>query len=200
MKTASGFQQITKNSRGFSLIELIIVLFLLSIVIAGVYQLFFFSQSSWTRSAAESRAIQDARNVLMQMDREIRQARSPNEGTPPVVFVASDEIRVYSDVRGDGRPEMISYHCPGSQGQEEPRPLQRSVVDPDGDEYPYTYDTPSGWIAIADNVWDCVFSVEGTAPRLAVNVRLFVDDPETHLARPVEVQAKLIVRSRGGAD
>lgn len=199
MKKQKKFQKILEGSQGFSLIELLIVLTLLALALSGAYQLIFFTQASWTRAAAESRVIQDARNVMMWMGKEVRQARSPDGVIDPVVLIASNEIRIYTDVTSDGKPEMVVYRRPGEPG-EGTEPLQRSVVFSGNSECPYTYSSPSDWETVVDAVLDCVFEIEGTAPRLVINVAITVDDAEVSLARPVRVEAELAVRSRGSAE
>jgi prepilin-type N-terminal cleavage/methylation domain-containing protein len=187
-----------KYSSGFTIVELMIALSLLAIVLAGAYQLMSFTQASWTRAAAESRVIQDARNVMIMMGNEIRQARSPDGEMDPVVLIASNEISIYTDVTGDGIPELVVYHRPGEPG-EGIEPLRRSVVISKDTEYPYSYEEPSDWENVVSAVLDCVFEIGEEAPRVVVNVSIVVDDSESSLAKPVRVEAELAVRSRGGA-
>lgn len=65
------------SQHGFTLVELIIYLSLLTLVLAGIYNYFFFSNQSSLRAQAKSEVLQDARIVMMQMEREIRQANRP---------------------------------------------------------------------------------------------------------------------------
>lgn len=189
----SGIKTDVRGRGGFTLVELLVVLALLGVVLAGVYQFFFFTQQSWNRASAEARVMQNARQVLMQLDREVRQARKPNDGTQAVVATA-DTLEVYTDVTGDGRPERVSYRRSG-QGN---RPLQRVVTASGQAGYPYTYGAPSGWVNVLDSVANSdIFTVSGTAPRLVVGVRLQVNDVVWTLPQPVEVRSELTVRSRG---
>lgn len=189
---------VLNNRGGFTLTELLVVLALLGIVLAGTYQFFFVAQSTWSRTAAEARAVQEARLVVLGMDNEVRQARKPNAAREAVGVTGTDRLDVYSDVDGDGRPEMVSYRLQGDALE------RREVASPDN-AFPYSYGNPDTWVTVLA----AVDAVENTAPfaldaanppRYVVRVSLNVDDADAPLTRPVPVRANLTVRSRGDAE
>jgi type II secretory pathway component PulJ len=173
--------------------ELLVVLALLGVVLAGTYQFFFFAQSSWDRTAAEARAVQEARLVLLGMDNEVRQARKPNAAREAVEVIGTDRLDIYSDVTGDGRPEMVSYRLVDGRLE------RREVASPDT-AFPYSYGNPDTWATVIAAVANTApFAREGSPPRYVVRVSLDVDDAVAPLIRPVPVRAELTVRSRGEA-
>lgn len=184
---------------GLTLIELLVVLALLGVVLGSIYQYFSFSYASWNRAAAESRSIQDARLTLARLDREIRQARKATESAGAVAVPDDNQLDIYTDViRGDdGKPELVRYKLELNGA------LVRGVSGPQGSEYPYTYEDPDTWETVVSTVandTDPLFILDDShSPRLVVNVDLLVDDSATPLARPVQIQAAISVRSREDA-
>ena len=62
------------NQKGLALIELMIVLVIMLIAMAAIYQLFFFTQSSYTKADARSSIIQETNLLFLQLERDIRSA------------------------------------------------------------------------------------------------------------------------------
>ncbi|MCL5289979.1 MAG: prepilin-type N-terminal cleavage/methylation domain-containing protein [Firmicutes bacterium] len=184
---------------GLTLIELLVVLALLGVVLGSIYQYFFFSHHQRNRAAAESRSIQDARLTLARLDREIRQARKATESAGAVAVPDDNQLDIYTDVISgdDGKPELVRYKLELNGA------LVRGVSRPQGSEYPYTYEAPGTWETVVSTVandTDPLFILDDRhSPRLVVNVDLLVDDSATPLARPVQIQAAITVRSREDA-
>ncbi len=63
-----------KNSKGLSLVELLVVLALLGIILLLVFSPFFFSHNSFGRESEKSNTISDARAAMDYLTREIRKA------------------------------------------------------------------------------------------------------------------------------
>lgn len=192
-------KRLTRERSGFTLVELLLVTALMGVVLAIIYNLLFFAQAGWRRAAAESWAVQEARLVLLQMGREVRQAQAPSDITGPVVVSGGNQLEIYTDTTGDGRPERVTYRRPGAGvgGQ----PLQRSVTAPEGDAYPYTYAAAAAWETVIESLRNTdVFAVSGVAPRLVVNVRFLVEGVQDTALSLVEVRGRLTVRSKGAAE
>lgn len=184
-----------RKDKGFSLVELLVVLALLAMVLAGAYQYFFFGYSSWNRASAEARVMQQTRLALLKMDREVREARKAMEAQDSVAVPTSSQLDIYTDTTGDGKPEMVRYLLDSGA-------LKRGVSVSEDDVYPYSYDDPDVTEVIISTVTNTgVFTLDDTyKPRILVSVHLEVNDSEYPLVNPVDVEAELAVRSRGRAE
>lgn len=199
MYTATGWQlrcgrRGRPGENGLTLVELLLVLALLGVVLAGIFQYWQYGNASWERTAAEGRATQEARLALMRMEREVRQAQKATETKESIHLVSSTEVEIYTDVTGDGKPEMVVYRLQGDA-------LQRGVAAPSGSSFPYTYGAPVNWDTVVSRAetpaGQSLFTLdESHKPRLVLTVNLVVADPQVTLARPVSVQAVLTVRGR----
>jgi len=189
------------SERGLSLVELMVALALIVVVLGPVYQYFHYGYSGWNRASAEARVIQDARLLLIQVSEEVRTARVAIDGGTALEVQSATELNVYTDVAGDEKPEKVCYRLNGTV-------LERAVVEPEGDAFPYTYGNPVDWETVLRRVNNTeIFSTpdldgDPVTPnsREAVHVELSVDDLDTPLTEPLSVRATLTVRSRGEAE
>jgi prepilin-type N-terminal cleavage/methylation domain-containing protein len=196
MKVRTGL----KNADGFSLIELIIVLSLLGLVLAAIYNFFFFGERSSSRAQAEAEALQDSRLVLMQMEREIRQAARPvrltdlpdglelpaEVKTAKAVVINSDgnQMTVYSYIAD--QPKRITYRVTETNGYSA---LERSVDNPD-------VLIPAAWQTVIKHVvtgsGKDYFSAQGSE----INIQFFMYDDKELLTGALEVKAAYTVRGK----
>lgn len=185
---------IVANEKGVTLIELLIVLALLGIVIGGAYQYFFYGYNSWVRSAAETEMIQNARQTVIHMETDVREAESAAEGMPPVVVLDSGRtLRIYTRSHNETHPKLVSYRL--NDGN-----LERGVSLPENEEYPYQYKLPAQWETVVSNVVndvnDEIFTVidGGTEgyQRIIINVDLHIISNDVR--KPFNIQAVLTVR------
>ncbi len=187
-----------RNKRGITLVELLVVLALLSMTIGVIYMYFDYGYKSWNRASAEARAVQEARLFIDVLNREVHQARvATNGGTAVAVSAGNTQLDVYTDVSGDGRPELVRYRLVDGR-------LERGVSAPQGSAYPYSYAAPTAYETVVTTVvngaGDSLFTVDASnPPRMKVLVNLLVNDAATPLAQPLAVQATISVRSRGNA-
>jgi prepilin-type N-terminal cleavage/methylation domain-containing protein len=193
--------KILNNEKGLTLVELLVVLALLGIVLGGIYQYFHYGYNSWVRSNAEAEQVQDARLAVVRMDSEVREAQQGKANTPPVECVSKNKMNIYTDLNGDGRPELVCYQLEGGKGGN----LRRGVALPQGDAFPYTYGAPGqGEIVVSRVENDNIFTVpkylangkEVDYQREIINVELQVSTPE-QTVKPIKVEAVLTVRGRG---
>lgn len=187
-----------RGEHGLSLVELMVVLVLVVVVLGPVYQYFYYGYTGWDRAAAEARVIQEARLLIIQMSEEVRTARVATDGGTAVEVPSGAELNIYTDVTGDGRPELVSYRLNGNV-------LERGVAPPDGDAFPYTYAGPAVWETVLPRVDNGeIFSIpdldgdpDTPNSREVLTIKLIVNDPDVPLMRPLSLAATLAVRNRG---
>lgn len=136
------------NSRGFTFLEVIISVFLFSVIVALVagFSLYYFRNYSFTFE--EQQQVGQAQTALTQMIREIRKARPGDNGSWPLVQTDDSTFIFYSDVNGDNRTDRIRYFVSGTE-------LRRGVIQPTA--VPVTYP------AANEIVTTLMSSVEATA-------------------------------------
>ncbi|ABR49605.1 hypothetical protein Amet_3477 [Alkaliphilus metalliredigens QYMF] len=126
-----GLNRIRKKS-GFTLIELILVIALLLIVLMAVYNILFLGLFAYEKISEDSLVAMEIQLVIAQIERDVRQARKPNDDQDPVVRINSQELIIYTDITQDGKPEQIRYLVDGGV-------FKRSYRSSSNAEYPYTY-------------------------------------------------------------
>jgi len=136
-------KQAQRAQRGFSLLEMIIVVSILTIVMAGVFSMMNTAQKRYSVEDTKLDLQQESREFLDQVIRDLHQAGFPNtrmyDTTPTggessakvavgLVRVSHTDIIFEGDVNGDGIVDSVRYQLLTSGGTC-PCTLQRSQVD-----------------------------------------------------------------------
>jgi prepilin-type N-terminal cleavage/methylation domain-containing protein len=182
------------NSRGITLVELIIAVSLLSVVLASAYFFLAFSQRVLVQTEAQFEAIQDARMAEMKMEEDIRSAEAAKIGVIRHKGVEVQDggmkLTVYTDVDKDGTLQIVQYKLEDDE-------LKRGVADLDSG-------TPAEWYTVAGKVKN---DMAGTSTPIfeiddkTVNIELLVLDEKDRLSEnPVSVKTSITVRSKGAMD
>jgi prepilin-type N-terminal cleavage/methylation domain-containing protein len=110
-------------SRGFTLVEVMVAMFIFSVITGGVaiFSAYYFKNYSF--SFEENQSISIAQTSMTSLIREIREARSGDDGSWPIVYAQDNSFSFYSDVTNDGRPDKVRYFLNGTT-------LQRGVIEP----------------------------------------------------------------------
>lgn len=200
--------RINYNQKGFTLVELMMVLVLLGLILAGIYQFFFFTNRAYTDADKKSIAIQEANLFISQIEREIRQATKPNEKTKAVrILNDGEQIDIYSFNNESNQYKRTSYRLdPNDKTQ-----LQKGWVEVDASatipgedanpQYAEILDTGTGaWKDIVTNVdspenlfMDSTDDTTITSERRLIKVNLKILDPETN--RPLSLATSVMSRS-----
>lgn len=111
------------NSFGFTLVEVMVAMFIFSIITGGVavFSAYYFKNYSF--SFEENQSISIAQTGITTMIREIREARNGDDGSWPIVDALDNSFTFYSDVTNDGRTDRVRYFLNGTS-------LQRGVIQP----------------------------------------------------------------------
>lgn len=189
------------NSRsGITLVELLVTLFLLSIVLGGIYEFYVFGQRSITETSLFAQVQQKVTLFTTGIRREVVSAKSVDGLAPVEAANSGRDVNIYTDVDWDGMPELVQY---GFQGTS----LQRRVVESTTATAPYNFarnnHTPT-WTTVLDRVKklkdphpEWFFYVEtaanGKNGRL-LTVDMSVSDADQLIRDPIDIKMQVITR------
>lgn len=185
-----------KSIKGIGLIELIFAVALFSMILILIYNIFFISQKSYNSIKNQTLVTLDLQEVLEQLNSEVKKARKATEKEDSILLVSSTELRLYTDIEGDDRPELLRYRIDENN-------LLKSCAIANNDSYPYTYTSfHKEAILLRDIVNTDVFSelapVNPDNPkdhRRKVKLRLVIEN-QNKMGEPYEIINYLMTRSR----
>jgi len=130
---------------GFTLLEMMIALAILSLILAVIFQNIDMIQKRYNTEDSKTDAIQESREFVDQITRDLATAGFPDGtmyGNPPpsvlstnravgLVAISATDIILEGDVDGDGTVNVIEYQLASNSGNC-PCTLKRSVISKDG--------------------------------------------------------------------
>jgi prepilin-type N-terminal cleavage/methylation domain-containing protein len=119
-----------KQEKGMTLIEILIALAITSVLGLGIVSLQYILSKNQLLVINSYKSVDEANVSVASFIREIRAARSSDNGAYLLEKVDDQEIIFYSDIDYDGSAEKISYSLSGTN-------LIKGVIEPNG--YPPTY-------------------------------------------------------------
>lgn len=181
------------DSRGITMVELVIVVTLLSVVLLGAYHFLFFSANSLRSMEASYCIEQDAKMAMISLQEDIRSANAVSFGggghKAVEVLASGMQMNVYTDTDSDGVLEMVQYKLENHQ-------LKRGVAVLGG--------TPSEWSVLVGKVKNKLVSPQEamfTIVNKVIHINLLViDERDVLLDEPVNVKLQIRVRSKGAMD
>ncbi len=126
-----GISKVTKKEKGWTMVELLFVMSIFAVILAGIFQLFQWATDSWRRSYYATLAREEATRALQRMSKDLREA-TPINDDPALYYANSQQLIFFSNVDSDSEPEKVEYILSGSD-------LLRKVTQPDSTQTPYTY-------------------------------------------------------------
>lgn len=123
-------QRCKTNKQAFTLLEVLISIFLMSMLIIGLISLERLLSSSRRILQTNSQAYNEASISLQAMITEIRNARPASNGSYPLALADDNQIIFYANVDDDPEPERVRYYVIGTE-------LNRGIIQPTGT--PFTY-------------------------------------------------------------
>ena len=108
---------------GFTLIEIMLSIFIFGSIVTVVlsFAVYFFRNYSF--SFEETQSISLAQTAVTKMVREIREAKTSETGTWPIITAEDNLFSFYSDVTNDGRSDLVRYFLSSNT-------LMRGVIEP----------------------------------------------------------------------
>jgi type II secretory pathway pseudopilin PulG len=194
-----------KKQGGFSIIEMIIVIFILTLISILVvnFQLDIFSLN---RLSSDNLNIQtNLRQSLKTLTAEIRSAIPSTLGAYPLVQTSTSSLVFYTNTDSDTLVEKVRYFLDGQT-------FKKGTVKPTGS--PLTYNPANeSFKTLADNVTNSETAIfdyyntdyDGTSPALSqpvdsglvrlIKVTLIIDEDVTKLPPPVSITTQVTPRN-----
>ena len=98
-----------KNQRGFTLVETMVTIFIMVVITGIVFGSIAFLYRTQSFAWEQSVAVDEARRGVKTMVREIREARTGDDGSYPIEKADDKEFIFYADIDKDGVTERVRY-------------------------------------------------------------------------------------------
>ncbi len=98
-----------KIIKGFTLIETMVAIFVFALAMGAVAGFIVLSYQTHSYAFEESAAIEEARRGIETMVKEIRAAKTGDNGAYPVELADDKQFIFYSDIDNDGKTERVRY-------------------------------------------------------------------------------------------
>ena len=192
--------------RGFTLVELLLALALLGLVLAGIYNFFFFTNRAYTQAEGQSISVQEANLFLLNIEKDIRSASQPNNLTTAVRVLNNSgnqarqgqRIDIYRYNSSTDQYERIAYRIDGTTLQK-----GSAVSNTQVSSASPQYGTINNWQTIVTNVdtyeedeflfIDASDDTTVTSERRLLKIDLKILDPDTN--RPLTLADSCMSRS-----
>jgi len=124
------------KTKGFTLVELVIVVPFIALIFILAYNMFFLTQRSFRSVAQSYDAAEELRIFQTNIQKEANQAKKGEEAKDVLHRISQEELYIYTDVDDDNIPEIVRYRLVNKK-------ILRDVKKAMGNEYPYSYSASS---------------------------------------------------------
>ena len=193
------------NSRGFSLIEILVALGILVLVLWVIanFQADVFTQNNFISNSLN--ADSEMRSAIKKMVAELRGAAQSENGTYQIFSATKNSLIFYRDIDGSGLKSQVRYYLNGTT-------LERGVIKPTG--------SPLAYVAGNEKITTLVYNIananqqifyyydegySGTEPALAepinlplvrlIKIVLTVDADSNKPPVPITLESQVAIRS-----
>lgn len=118
------------NKKGFSLIEIIVLIAIFAIIMAALSMFIFRTYRAYSYNLQQVVAINEARRGIETMIKEIREAKYGEDGSYPISEAGDFNFIFYGNIDQDSAAERIRYFLEGTE-------FKKGVVEPTGDPPQY---------------------------------------------------------------
>lgn len=118
------------HQNGITLIETIVMISVFTLIMVAIGGLILSFYRSYNYNFQQTAAITEARKGIETMVKEIRGARTAEDGSYPLVEAGDFAFIFYSDIDRDGIVERVRYFLDGTD-------FKKGVVEPSGDPPQY---------------------------------------------------------------
>jgi prepilin-type N-terminal cleavage/methylation domain-containing protein len=195
----------TKNKKGFTLVEILISIFILSLltVVVNTFARDVFYLGN-TLSGSMSAQL-DGRHLIKTMVSELREAEPSSLGAYPIAVADPSAITFYSNINSDGLQERVRYYLVGTD-------LKKGVMVPSGS--PLSYGNTESVTTLATGVVSSstlpIFqyyssAYSGTEAPLAqpvnitsirlVKITIIIDKDPTHAPSQIVITSQVSLRN-----
>lgn len=112
-----------QQKKGFTLVEILTAMGIFTTVIVVITGLLIYYLQGYTFSFEETQSIGQAQGSMTRMIREIREARTGENGAWPVVQADDNTFIFFADITNDGRSDRVRYFLEGTD-------LKKGVIEP----------------------------------------------------------------------
>lgn len=123
-------KKIKKKSTGFTLMEIIVAIFIFGLTITAVTNFIVQNYKNYQLSLEQSLAIEEARESIKYLVKEARETRASDLGNYPIVEAADNSLAFFSDIDRDVVVEKVRYFRDGNN-------FKKGVIEPAGQPLQY---------------------------------------------------------------
>lgn len=177
IKTEGGLVMDKKASqRGFTLLELVLVLGILTLAAGGIFSFYFLTGKTWNRSEENASYMNELRLLLAEIGDEIREASLVNASSSLLQLEMAENSQTY----------VVKYRISGSQ-------LEKSKV---------LKNSPDNYRTILKNIYPLTDSSQQPLPFFTregkkIIIRFKINNPDNKEALPLYVEETFSLRNKG---
>jgi len=114
-----------KKNKGLTLIETMTAIVIFTITIGGLMSIIFYLYKTHGYVFQQAMAVTEARKGVSIMVKELREAKTGEDGSYVIEKAEPSEIVFYSDIDKDGEIERVRYYLQGTN-------LMKEIINPEG--------------------------------------------------------------------
>jgi prepilin-type N-terminal cleavage/methylation domain-containing protein len=122
----------TNSNKGFSLVELMVVVALMLVVGLAISNLFLNTQKTFKHTNSRIKARQEASFALRTMEKELRQIAQASDDFEAIEIADKNQLLFFADIDNDEKPEKITYALNGQN-------IVKTVVQTSNEAAPWEF-------------------------------------------------------------